>query len=263
VPPTRTPMYRRIAGELRAKIHSGELPPGGRLPTEPELAEQYGVSRNTVRLALGQLINEGMITATQGRGTFVREHVVLTTHASTFEAPNRPALPTDAYVSEVLKAGRKPSQDFEMRIVEATSEVAERLCVDEGEAVILRRCLRRVDGEGSSIQDTYYPMDLAQEHPLLMSPKDIPQGTTRYLAEGGHPQVGYLDELTTRMPGPEEARFFEVPAGVPVLVHVRTGYTTTRPVRVTVTVHAGDRNRLVYELDDLQALYDGERKSET
>ena len=45
-------------------------------------------------------------------------------------------------------------------------------------------------------------------------------------------------------------------AGVPVLSYVRTAYTKERPVRLTKTVFAGDRNRLVYELGRLEALYD-------
>ena len=44
-----SPMYRRIAEDLREQIESGRLGPGQQLPTEPELREHYGSSRNTVR----------------------------------------------------------------------------------------------------------------------------------------------------------------------------------------------------------------------
>src|SRR4029453_12668569 len=85
-----TPLYRRIAAELRHAISCGELPPGGQLPTEQELGDRYQVSRNTVRLALGLLTNEGIITSTPGRGTFVRDRIMLTYHASRAEAADRP-----------------------------------------------------------------------------------------------------------------------------------------------------------------------------
>src|SRR4029453_1326098 len=62
-----TPLYQRIAAELRDTIASGQLPPGSQLPTEQELGERYQVSRNTVRLALGLLANEGIITSTLRR----------------------------------------------------------------------------------------------------------------------------------------------------------------------------------------------------
>ena len=53
------PKYQQIADELRAKIESGELPkkPDGPLPTELELREEFGASRNTVRDAIKWLIN--------------------------------------------------------------------------------------------------------------------------------------------------------------------------------------------------------------
>jgi GntR family transcriptional regulator len=254
-------LHRRIAADLREKIVSGELGPGDRLPTEPELRERYGgISRNTVRLAVAQLANEGLITTLPGRGggSFVRDQVALTYYASRAEQADRPAGENDAYVSEVIEQGRQPHQRFSVRIEPTPLEVAERLQVEEGAAAVIRRCMRYVDGHPWSIQDSYYPMDLAEEVRELLSPDDIPQGTTRLLADRGHRQVGYRDELLTRMPTPDEARALELGAGVPVIAYTRTGYTPTRPVRCTVTTFAGDRNRLVYELGDLAALYDGD-----
>jgi GntR family transcriptional regulator len=84
----------------------------------------------------------------------------------------------------------------------------------------------------------------------LLSPTDVPQGTTRLLAERGHLQVAFREEISTRMPTPEEASILDLGAGTPVLEYVRTAYTTQRPVRVTITTFAGDRNRIVYTLGD-------------
>jgi GntR family transcriptional regulator len=250
-----TPLYRRLAAELREGIASGKLPPGSQLPTEQELGERYNVSRNTVRLALGMLANEGMITSTPGRGTFVRERVMLTYHATRAEAADRPSdWHTDAYLSEVRQQGRQPSQAFDMRIDPASLTVAERLRVEEGAPVVVRRMTRYVDGQPWSIQDSSYPMDIAQECGLMV-PRDIPRGTIRTMADHGYIEVGHVDEITTRMPTPDEASTLDLGTGVPVLVYVRTAYTKDRPVRLTETVFAGDRNRLVYELGHLEALY--------
>lgn len=251
------PLYRRIASDLRAAIRTGEYRPGTQLPTEQELQDRYGVSRNTVRLAFAMLANEGITTSTPGRGTYVRERVSLTYYASRAESPNRPTQSTeayDAYVEEVKTQGREPGQAFEMRIVPATAEVAERLDVEEGGGVLLRRISRRVDGQAWSLQDSYYPMDLAQECDLL-TPHDIPQGTVRVLAEHGHVEIGWVDEVTARMPTPDEAAALDLGSGVPVLVYVRTAVTDTRPDRLTMTIFAGDRNRLVYELGNVDAHY--------
>src|SRR5580692_4291628 len=67
------PKYQQIADRLRAQIKSGALEPGQRLPSEPDLAAAYAASRNTVRLAIALLINQGLVVSRQGLGTFVLE----------------------------------------------------------------------------------------------------------------------------------------------------------------------------------------------
>jgi GntR family transcriptional regulator len=253
------PLYRRIAADFREAIRRGELKAGDRLPTEQEIGERYDVSRNTVRLALAMLANEGAITSTPRRGTFVRDRVMTTYHASWAESRDRMASDqSDAYRAEVDQQGREPSyENFEMRIVEASADLAQRLGVDEGDPLVCRAIERHVDGEASSLQDSYYTMDIAQECGLI-TPRDIAKGTIRAMADKGYVEVGYVDEITTRMPSPDEARKLGLGTGTPVLVYARTTYTKERPLRLTLTIFAGDRNRVVYELGDLTA-YPGDQ----
>ena len=67
------PAYRQVADQLRSNIVSGQLIPGQRLPVEPELAKVFGVSRSTVREALGQLASNGLVVTRRGvtGGTWV------------------------------------------------------------------------------------------------------------------------------------------------------------------------------------------------
>jgi GntR family transcriptional regulator len=254
---SNTALHRRIADDLRSAIRAGQLAPGAQLPTEQELGEKYGVSRTTVRLALAGLANEGLIFSISGRGTFVQHRAVLTYYASRAERVDQLAGEADSYVREVREQGREPSQVFQLRIVPARAEIAERLGVDEGQPMLVRSLVRYVDGEPWSLQDSYYPMEIA-EGTELMSPADIERGTVQVLKELGHPQVGYEDALTTRMPTPEEASTLRLSRGTPVLVYVRTGFTPERPVRVTETVFSGDRNRIVYHVGDVS----GQRRQE-
>lgn len=62
--------YERIAGELRARIRSGEYPPGSRLPSKSTLKTSYGVSDAPVNKALAVLAGEGLIETRQGSGIF-------------------------------------------------------------------------------------------------------------------------------------------------------------------------------------------------
>lgn len=71
-----TPLYQQIAEILTLGIRSGKYQPGDKLPSENELCQEYAVSRMTVRLALSQLIQQGLVQSVHGKGTFVKEPVV-------------------------------------------------------------------------------------------------------------------------------------------------------------------------------------------
>jgi DNA-binding GntR family transcriptional regulator len=69
------PPYLQIAENLRGRIASGRLASGEQLPSASDLAEQFGVARNTVRSALRVLSEEGLLVARQGHGVFVRSEI--------------------------------------------------------------------------------------------------------------------------------------------------------------------------------------------
>lgn len=66
-------MYVQVADELRRDIEGGRLAAGQRLPTWRALAEQYGVAAGTIEKAIEVLRTDGLIEASHGRGTFVRD----------------------------------------------------------------------------------------------------------------------------------------------------------------------------------------------
>lgn len=61
-----------VASDLRQRLDAGEWRAAGRMPPERELAEQFGIARNTVRHAISLLESEGLVTRQIGRGTFIR-----------------------------------------------------------------------------------------------------------------------------------------------------------------------------------------------
>lgn len=66
------PPYQQVADDLRSAIQAGTLAPGDRLPKQPELADEYGVSIGTVKSALNVLRHESLIVSRQGEGSWVR-----------------------------------------------------------------------------------------------------------------------------------------------------------------------------------------------
>ena len=102
------PLWRQIVLALRAPIISKAWPPGTRLPAETDLAEHFGVNRHTVRRAVRALVEDGLVLATRGRGTFVAGparlvHPLGGWHGGHSESANRPGLHPQNLQRDVLK----------------------------------------------------------------------------------------------------------------------------------------------------------------
>lgn len=239
---------QRIADGLRAGILDGSLPAGGRLPTEAELMERHQVARNTVRDALGLLVHEGLIEARRPLGYFVRDRHRMDYRPQSDLRPRPDDLVQDVFLTTDFGiAGREPSQTIEVSIVAPPPVVAERLRLDAGALVVVRRRVRFLDGEPFYGNDSYFPMDVA-EQTAIMSPADIARGANQELARHGRVQVRAVDEFFVRMPTPGEVRRLELSPGTPVAVHVITGFDAdNRPLRCVLSVLPGDRHVIVYD----------------
>ncbi|MFI6152264.1 GntR family transcriptional regulator [Kitasatospora sp. NPDC051170] len=252
----QSPKYQRLAADLRRRIAEGEFTTDAALPVESELERQYGVARNTVRLAVDVLVNEGRLVRLQGKGTYLREHPVLDHRAygpTLTPAPRDTlAAPSAVYLGEAADAGRDLGTDFEMTIVRARVDIAERLGLRPGEAIVVRRQLRLLDREPYSIEESHYRAGLAAGTPL-MEPDPVDGGDEAVLAALGRTEIGAVDHLVARMPGPEEAQWFQGGPGVPLVVQTRVTYDRRGPVRVIETRYSADRCRLVYGVGDLGA----------
>ncbi|MFI1091930.1 GntR family transcriptional regulator [Streptomyces sp. NPDC020917] len=243
----QTPLYMQLADKLRAKIGT-EIQPGDTMPSERSLSETYSASRNTVRLGLQRLVSEGLISPSQGRGYIVNRQDVLVYNASKSEEKDRRiSAGVDAWVQDIREQGRNPSQQITVGIEKADPLIADKLNLEPGDLLLVRRRVRYVDEQPWSTEDSYYPHELVRDTPIA-EPADIPQGVIAYMATIGHAQVRYVDDVSATMPNPKQADLLSMDPGVPLLVRMRVGYTTDRPVRVTVTVMPTDRNVLRYEL---------------
>jgi GntR family transcriptional regulator len=245
------PKYQQIADRLRAQIKSGALEPGQRLPSEPDLAAAYAASRNTVRLAIALLINQGLVVSRQGLGTFVQEDTrPFTALLSRTKTP-----PDEQHASMALPVvgpadGIGPTDESELvrLIVEngtASPSVAEKLSIATGDVVVVRRSLYFIGETPWQLINSYYPADLAKGTALEQA-GEIEIGSVGLLAQRGYPQQGFVDEIGTRMPNAREFDFFKLASGTPVMVVNRTSYSADRPIRLTRYIYRGDRVRLLH-----------------
>lgn len=102
------PIYLQVKAYILDKIRTGYYQKGDKLPTERKLSEELGISRNTVSVAYKELLLEGILEASQGRGTFVREQTADITAAGADVAGSRleRALKViDAAMAQVVELG--------------------------------------------------------------------------------------------------------------------------------------------------------------
>jgi GntR family transcriptional regulator len=245
------PKYREIAANLESKIASGQLAAGERLPSDAELVEEYGVSRNTVRQAIGFLLTRGVLEKHAGGGTLVRKTIDpfstiinADTGFAGFEGAN--------YSSDVAASNREPKVTTRVEIQEASGDIARALGLSEGSAVVIRHQERFIDDDLWSMQTSYYPMAFVDDGASkLLSVRDIADGTRQYLREKiGVDEVGWRDTMRVRAPTPDEATRFRIPEDgrVAVFETRQTGLASgSKPVRVTLTIYPSDRNTFVME----------------
>lgn len=153
----------------------------------------------------------------------------------------------DDWSTAIKEAGREPEQIVTVSTEAASEEVASWLQLAPGEQVVRRVRMRTVDGQPFQLASSYFPSSIALGTPL-MEERDVsmPGGILHAI---GHPQQRIRDEITIRMPAPEESEQLALPPGTPVAQHVRIGYGEDGPVRVMVTIAPGDRHVLVYEME--------------
>ncbi|KES20990.1 MULTISPECIES: GntR family transcriptional regulator [unclassified Pseudomonas] len=147
LPLSPVPLYSQLKELLRTRILDGSYPPLSRMPSEAELGKAHGVSRITVRQALGDLQKEGLIFKIHGKGTFVARPKAFQ-NVSTLQGLAE-SMGERGY--EVINRLRS------FRFVPADAQVAVRLQVAEGDSVAQIKRARLVNRELVSLEVTYLP----------------------------------------------------------------------------------------------------------
>ena len=233
------PLYSQLVGIIKQSISSGELAVGDLLPSEAELCRAMNISRNTVRQAIGELEEEGLVVRKRGKGTFVAD-------------PNaRAKCVRYSFTTEISSMGKIPSStmvDFGIEV--PPPEVSRKMQLQEGTKVYCFTRVRNVDGEPLILETSYYPQyiypnltrELVQTHSIYSLLYHV--GITPAAAEDTYEAV-VLDEVRANLLG--------VPQGSCAFYHQRRTrtedgriyeYTCSyiRADRVTLDVHMQKNN---------------------
>ena len=149
------PLYFQVARQIERAIEVGKLPPGSRLENEIHLADRLGLSRPTMRRAIQQLVDKGLLVRKRGVGTQVVHGQV-----------TRPVELTSLH-DDLAANGQRPSTTVLVHeVTTAAGEVAARLAVPEGSPVLHLRRLRRSADEPLAVLENWLPepfTDLAED----------------------------------------------------------------------------------------------------
>jgi len=222
--------WRQIADALAADIAAGRLVSGARLPAEADLAGQFGVNRHTVRRALAALAADGLVRATQGRGTFVE--------ASPLPYP---LSRRTRFSAALARVGREASGALlASETVAASVAVAEALGLAEGAPALRLATLSRADDAPLSLAYTHVP--LPRFAGLAAQYGESGSFTRAFAALGVNDYTRASTRIGARMSRPEEATLLELAPGRPLLVVDSVNVDLDGvPIQATRSLFAADR----------------------
>ena len=204
------PLYFQLAQQLEHAIRAGTLAPGYRLDNELQLAERYGLSRPTMRRAIQELVDKGLLVRKRGVGTQVVRGQV-----------NRRVELTSLY-DDLQRDGQRPTTRVLSidRDEPAPDEVAARLNLPRGGRVVRLVRLRSAGDEPLAIMRNWLPVEVAAFDDAALAAHGLYE---LMRANGVHMRIAQ-QRIGARPATAEEAALLTEAAGAPLLTMERTTY---------------------------------------
>ncbi|MBM9506508.1 GntR family transcriptional regulator [Actinacidiphila acididurans] len=202
--PAKGTLYRKVAADLREAIAAGEYGSGGRLPAESALAERYGVSRGTIRQALGALRADGLVTSRRG----TRRVVLGTARVQSFAE-------LVSFTSWARSLGEEPGGRVErVERRPADAEEREQLRLEAGAQVVLVLRVRTLSGRPVMVERSLYPLWVGELAAAI--PPDAVSHTEPLQEQGVvFADADHTIDVTTA--DADDARLLDCPPGAPLL----------------------------------------------
>ncbi|WP_068315109.1 GntR family transcriptional regulator [Polycladidibacter hongkongensis] len=230
------PLYLQLVGRITTGIHTGALPHGAALPTERDLANMTEVSRVTVRKAIAELVNQGVLVQRQGSGTFVAPKV---------EQLDQSLASLTSFSQEMAARGKTVSSKWLQRsVTRASSEEALALTLPTAAPVVRLSRLRLADGVPLAHEVSALPVDAVPD------PLAIKSSLYDYLKEQDAPPVRAVQRISAIMLSEPIATQLQLPTVQPALHIERIAYLADgRPIERTCSIYRADAYNFVVELD--------------
>lgn len=227
------PLWIQAATLIGDQIAEGALKAGARLPPERELCQQLGISRVTLRKALNQLVEAGVLNASHGRGWYVAKK------AARREWPNT----LESFSETAARMGLEPrSEVLCAEVVPATLDEAEELSIAPGTDLFRLERVRLLDQVPIALDLTRIGLVLA---PGIVKADFSVASLYSTLAEAGIEPQRADSTMEAREADAAEAQHLRIAAGKPLLVMHQLAFDAAdRPLFSSTIKYAGERYRL-------------------
>lgn len=248
--------YERVVSVIAGEIEAGDRLAGDMLPTMRELCERFDVSQVTIRTALEQLAQLGLVYSGYSSGQGRRGYIVRSTGRQcvpvTADWKTRRA-DRDGFAHFAEGLGKEPGSTFEMRFALPPEDVATRLGLGPEEITVVRMSKQTLDGEPWSLEVTWFPRELAAECEVDV-PYDVKEGTIRRIAEHGYEEDAWVDEVTDGRADAETAQYLSVEVGTRLLIHTRVAAAGSTVIRVSRYFRLSERSKLLWYIGSEEGL---------
>jgi DNA-binding GntR family transcriptional regulator len=206
------PLYFQVAQQLQELIETGVLPPGTRLSNEIAMADQFGLSRPTMRQAMQHLVDKGLLARKRGVGTQVVTNRI------------RRQVELTSLYEDLDREHRHPRTDvLSVETVPASPEIAGALRVEAGADVVFVERLRYADDQPIALMHNHLPAGLVDLDPEALAT----QGLYQLLRRAGTDLSTASQTIGARRATAAEARLLDESRGATLLTMTRTAYDSS------------------------------------
>ncbi|WP_127848358.1 GntR family transcriptional regulator [Lacticaseibacillus hulanensis] len=232
------PKYKTIENELKHRIENGTYPMGSIIPKEMELAAEFNVSRPTVRQAVQELVNQGLLEKKRKRGTMVCQTKIAQEFTHIIKS----------YDEEMHEKGLTTSTKvLEFSTLPADEHIAKHLQIEPGAIVYKLVRLRFADEEPVVLVTTYVPL---APIPALATVNFAHASLYAELARHYLPVTRVRRRLEVTSASRKVADLLHVSKGAPLFYFHTYGYTITNLLmEYSIAQYRGDINYFEFEID--------------
>ncbi|MFC7062113.1 GntR family transcriptional regulator [Halobacillus seohaensis] len=230
------PMYYQIEEDIKQRISNNEFRPSDMIPSERELSESYEVSRMTVRQAMTNMVNEGVLFREKGKGTFVADEKI-----------EQPLQGLTSFTEDMKKRGMEASSKLiSFEKVAAPLDISRKLAIEEEADVYQIQRIRYADQKPMAIEKNFLPVAMFPG----LSEAIVLGSLYHYIEQTKKQPIGKANQMIEATTADEnQASLLDIPTDSAVLYIERNSFLTDgTPFEVVKSSYRADRYKFISDI---------------